>query len=131
MKIENRIKQGCNGSTLLFLLVTYEIIRRLEEMNIGFKNEKFTIPILYYADDGLLLSQTIEEAKENIKLIQEIAKEYGLNIHKEKSSILIFNDKQQPESIENLKVSTSMTYLGIKITNKKRCFTDFRKTIKG
>ena len=50
-------------------------------MNIDFKNEKFTIPILYYADVGLLLSQTIEEAKENIKLIQEIANEYGLNIN--------------------------------------------------
>lgn len=82
---------------------------------------------LYYADDGLLLSHAQEEAKENIKTVQEIAQEYGLVVNKEKSNVIIFNEEQQPENIEGIKVATNITYLGIKITNTRRCFTEFKK----
>ena len=76
--ITNGVRQGCNGSTVLFLLMTYEIIQKLEEERIGFRNDKFKIPILYYADDGLLLSRTIEEARYSIDLIENIAMQCGL-----------------------------------------------------
>lgn len=78
ISITNGIQQGCNGSTLLFLLLTYEIIERLQMANTGFRNQLFKIAILYYADDGLMLAHTINEAKESIKLIQSTAQDYRL-----------------------------------------------------
>lgn len=41
MEITNGIRQGCNGSTILFLIITFVIIERLEKENIGYENEKF------------------------------------------------------------------------------------------
>lgn len=63
ISITNTIKQGCNDSALLFLLLTYESIERLQMANVGFRNQLFKIPILYYADDGLMLTHPIKEAK--------------------------------------------------------------------
>ena len=58
-------------------------------MDIGLKNENLKIPILYYADDSLLLSHSIEKAAQSIRYIQQVAQYYGLEINKEKSNILI------------------------------------------
>ena len=43
----------------------------------------------------------------------------GLSINKNKSNILIFNNKNQPEYIENIHVTTNTTYLEVKIQNKR------------
>ena len=41
IEITSEIRQGCNGSTLLFLLVTYIIIEKLQTENLGYKDEFF------------------------------------------------------------------------------------------
>ena len=46
----------------------------------------------------------------------------GLSINKNKSNIIIFYSKNQPEYIEDIHVTTNITYLGVKIQNKKDCF---------
>lgn len=125
--ITNGVRQGCNGSTVLFLLMTYEIIQKLEEERIGFRNGKFKIPILYYADDGLLLSRTIEEARYSIDLIENIAMQCGLQINKEKSNILMYNQREQLDTIANIKICNKIKYLGITIENKKNCFREHKK----
>ena len=126
MHITNGIKQGCSGSTLLFLILTYEIIQKLEQANVGYKDDLFIIAILYFADDGLLLSNSIEDAMSNIKLIQEVAEKLGLVINKRKSNVLIYNMNDQPDRIEDIEVKTSLKYLGVKITNAKNCFDEFK-----
>ena len=105
IKITNGIRQGCNASTFLFIILTYEIINQLQAMGIGFKNENCKIPILYYAHDSLLLSHSIEETTQSIRYIQQVAQHYGLEINKEKSNILIYNKKEQPISIEDIQVT--------------------------
>ena len=82
----------------------------------------FIIAILYFADDGLMLSNTIEEAENNIRLIQEIAQSLGLLINKDKSNILIYNLKEKPRAIENIEVCDTIKYLGVKISNTRNCF---------
>ena len=45
---------------MLFLLLTYEIIHTLESVNVGFKNDFFfIIPILYFANDRLILPNSV------------------------------------------------------------------------
>lgn len=63
INITNGIRQGCNASTLLFTILSYEIINSLERRNIGFNSECFKIPVIFYADDTLLLSHSIEKPK--------------------------------------------------------------------
>ena len=46
-------KDAVDQHVLLFLILTYEIIQKLEQENVGYKGDLFIIAILYFADDGL------------------------------------------------------------------------------
>lgn len=105
IKIMNGIRQGCNALTFLFIILTYNIITKLEKLGVGFQDECFKIPILYFADDSLLLSHSIEEITESINYVQQIAEKYGLEINKEKSEILIYSIREQPVNIENIQAT--------------------------
>ena len=59
INIQNGIRQGCTGSTLLVKLITYLIIEELERNGTGFVNYLLNIKALYYADDALLLAHTM------------------------------------------------------------------------
>ena len=57
-----------------------------------------------------------------------VARECGLEMNKNKSSILIYNPKQRYQTqIEGIEVVESIKSLGIKIINKKDCFTEQKK----
>ena len=103
-KITNGIKQGCTGSTTLFKLITYMIMTELEEKGRGFENDEIKLNSLYFADDGLILSTTLEDTRRNIQLVIEISEKYGLELNKEKSNIIMYNVKNQPEELENIQV---------------------------
>ena len=47
IEITSGIRQGCNGSTMLFTLITYQIIEALQQQIQGFTNEKFHIPVIF------------------------------------------------------------------------------------
>ena len=104
---------------MLFSLITYQIIEALQQQTQGFTNEKFHILPIIYADDGLLLANNHQDAEESIQKLTEIARTNGLEMNKEKSIILIHNLKEQPESIEGIKVEKSIHYLEVKITNSR------------
>ena len=122
MDTTSGIKQGCTGSTVLFKLITYIIINELEIRGRGFKHLYYVIYILFFADDGLILSESIEDAENDIKTVIEISRECGLEINKQKSNIIIFNMKEKPNEIENIKVTDRIKYLGITVCDKKDCF---------
>lgn len=82
--IQSGIRQGCTGSTILFKIVTYQIMEELEERGTGFECDMFNIKTLYYADDGLLLAHSKEQAIQNLQLITETSRKYGLESIKTK-----------------------------------------------
>ena len=53
--------------------------------------KNFCIPVLFYADGGLQLAQSCEEAEEMIRMVVEVAGECGLCVNKEKSSAVLYN----------------------------------------
>ena len=61
----------------------------------GFKNEKFRISALFFADDGLLLSEDVDSATRTIDNLKRISNGYGLEI------------TDQPNKIESLNVQCS------------------------
>ena len=48
-------------------------------------------------------------------------------MNKEKSNILIYNQREQPDTIANIKICNKIKYLGITIENKKNCFREHKK----
>ena len=122
------IRQGCTLSATLFKLLTYRIITEMNTETRGYKERSTEIRTLFFADDGLVINENVEEASHSIKSLQRIAKDYGLEINKEKSSILIFNNKNQPNEIEGIKTAKEMKYLGIWIEDKRDIFKKHKET---
>ena len=63
IEITSGIRQGCTGSTTLFKLVTLLIIRKIEQEGRGFVNGQFKIGTLFFADDALVLAESVEDAE--------------------------------------------------------------------
>ena len=122
IEITSGIRQGCTISTTLFKLVTFRIIEELERLGKGFKDEKFRIDSLFFADDGMLLTNSVEDAEEVIIRMEEVGRSFGLEINKGKSNIIIFNLKEKPGEIGNILVKEEITYLGIIINDRRNCF---------
>ena len=120
--VTSGIRQGCNGSPLLFILVTYQIIERLKNLNKGFKQRDVQIPALFYVDDGLIFANSKEEAHKLVDEIEKISCDYGLKLNRSKCKILVYNRKSEIQSINGIEVVDEIKYLGVKIGNKRDCF---------
>ena len=102
IQITSGIRQGCTSSTSFFKLLTYIITKESESTNAGFKNLKFHLPVLLFANDSLLLANSIEEAQENFKTLIAISNERSLDMNKKKSNIIIYNMKEAPNNTEDI-----------------------------
>ena len=124
IEVTSGIRQGCNGSTTSFKLVTYVIAKTLMMTGLGFKNDSFHIPVLLFADDGLILTQTLQETEQLLGTLTSISRKFGLHVNREKSAILIFNSQEQPKEIANIPVVNQIKYLGVTVINKKKLFKE-------
>ena len=86
---------------------------------------------LFFADDRLLLSNNLEEAKRHIKILNSVAKKYGLFINRDKSKCLIYNMENKLGEIKEIKVAQNIRYLGLIIQDKKDIIENLRETIVG
>ena len=127
IEVTSGIRQGCTGSATVFKLITYKIMEKIEKEGDSFKDDDINIGTLFFADDALVIAETIEGARKNIKLIIEEGRKYGLDINTEKSSILAFNLEDIPEEIEGIKTVKEIRYLGITIENKRNMFSKQKK----
>ena len=76
----------------------------LEVKGIEYEVEGQKIITLFFADDSLAMAKTIEAARKNLRIIEEESRKYGLELNKEKSSILVYNNKENIEEIDGIKV---------------------------
>ena len=65
-------------------MVTYKIIEGINRRCSGIRVGGEIIRCLFFADDGLLISGTIGEAAEKIRVLEQVGGYYGLGIHKGK-----------------------------------------------
>ena len=63
------------------------------------KNEELYIPCLFYADDGLILAESIEDADEQLNTLKTESAIYGLEITIDKSEAILFNTREKPENV--------------------------------
>ena len=114
INITSGIRQGCTGSTTLFKLLTYKIAKEMMSTGMGFKNPQIYLPLLLFADDGLMLSQSLEEATSMLQALVKASERCGLKINKEKSVLLIYNHDEVDETKENegIPIAEETKYLG-------------------
>ena len=134
IEIGSGIRQGCTASMELFKLVTFIIMRKLEEEGEKFILDDISMNSLFFADDSIMLARTVEAAKRNLKIIVEASKEFGLNINEEKSKILLYKrGTKKPEDkikeIEGIEVVEKVKYLGIQICNNKDIFKKHKEEV--
>ena len=122
IEIGNGIRQGCTGSTVLFKLVTFMIIKELEK-EIGYKFRDLHINCLFFADDGIIIEQSEERLIKTLGIMNDVSKKFGLEINKNKSNILIFNSRNRINNICDIPVVEEIKYLGVFICNKRNIFT--------
>ena len=105
------------------------IMAEVDKRGKGYHDEHISLKPLSIADDALMLSHSLKDAKDNLDIITQISREYGLEINSEKSCVMIFNVKEQPDHLCNIKVVQKMKYLGIEIDNKINYFKTQRGKI--
>ena len=86
MEITSGIRQGCTCSSVMFKMVTFAIMRKLEQTSDGFSDKHFKINSLYFADDALIMEHSIEKMKMTQKTVAETSAIFGLNLNKKKSA---------------------------------------------
>ena len=64
MEVQNCIWQGCTGSPQLLVLIVNTIIRAITASTLGYIENEFYIPALFFADDGLLLAKSLKQAEQ-------------------------------------------------------------------
>ena len=74
-------------------------MNELDQRERGYIDEKFALKSVFFANNVVLLSNSIEEIKEDIQIITDTSKKFGLEINLEKSSILLFNMKEQLDEL--------------------------------
>ena len=104
IEINVGIKQGCTASTTFFKLITYVIMKSIEENGNEYEVEGMKIGSLFFADDSLGIAKNEKDARENLKIIIETSRKFGLEVNKEKSNILIYNKEEEITRIEEIEV---------------------------
>ena len=84
----------------------------------GYRDEEFYVPALFYADDGLLLARSCAEAESMIRVVVGVAGRCQL-INNGKSSVMLYNYKGVP--MERVG-GDSVKYFGLDMSNSRKCF---------
>ena len=101
-------------------MIVNMIIREILESTVGYIDEAFYIPALFFADDGLLMANSQMQAKQLLDVMRDAAGRCGLKMNAIKSKRMIFNYREAPiEQLKGMEVVEQFKYLGAVLENKQ------------
>ncbi len=118
LKPNQGVAQGSIISPALFNIYSEGLLQKLEtELNISKED------LLAYADDTLVLCDTLDQARDVIKCIRSWSLENCMNLNEKKSGIVEFVDrtmklKLKDQTFQGFPICNEYRYLGLKLTNK-------------
>ena len=65
------------------------IMAELDKRGKGYNDEHIKKKSVFFGDDALMFSHSLNDAKHNLDIITLISREYGLEINSEKSCVMI------------------------------------------
>lgn len=121
-RVGQGVRQGCLLSPLLFNIYGEWIMRKaLEGWNGGITLGGRKISNLRYADDTTIIASSEEELTELFQKIEDISKDVGLQINKNKTKVMIVdrrnNNRPDKKKINNIKTVNTFIYLGALVSN--------------
>ena len=126
-EVSSGIRQGCTGSPQLFVMVVGRIIERILRSGLGYRSMGVRIPVLFYADDGLMLVRTVVEAERMVEVLERSAGECGLKMNREKSMCMVLNGGgEKCDVIRGVKVVEKIRYLGMQVNEGRKCFKEYK-----
>ena len=99
VEVTSGIRQGCSISTLLFKLITYNIIEELEEKGEMYEVADYKGNSIWLADDTTLIANSKVNLEKNIDILKKAALKYGLEVNTKKSKIIRIRGKENYEEI--------------------------------
>ena len=133
-KIETGVKQGCNLSGFLFLLVIDWIMRKTVRNGENRIRWKFTTKLddLDYADDIAMISSTKQQLQEKSNNITKFASSTGLRVNINKCKILRMNARSEEKIKMNdveIQDVDNFEYLGAYVSKEGRSTVDLNNRI--
>ena len=91
--IERGVRQGCILSPILFNFYINSIIDDISSLQVGCRLGLARINIILYADDVVLLTNSLEDSNLIYKKFKFLVEKIKLKINKTKSKCLVFRKK--------------------------------------
>ena len=85
--VETGVRQGCLLSPMLFAIYINDL---MESLPSGISVGDVNIKVLMYADDIVILAETVDDLQLKIRGLEEYNNRWGLKLNLEKSKIMIF-----------------------------------------
>ena len=133
--IERGVRQGCVLSPSLFNVYTEMIFKEFGELP-GIKLLGEYINNLRYADDTVLLAESVEELQALVNAVKEGSRKFGLEMNTKKTKTMIIRRDVTDGSRVEIKVDgvtleqvESYQYLGQLMTEDGRCEVEIKRRI--
>jgi hypothetical protein len=124
--ISEGLMQGCVASPLLFTLYICDIINTILKSGISEIeiDELYTLHMLLFADDMVLLANSLRALQLKINILRRYFLDLGLTINADKTKVMVFRRGGRVQGClsfrygdENIGIVNEYTYLGIVFSN--------------
>lgn len=124
LDIQRGVRQGCILSPTLFNLYSDQIFKTaLEDQPHGIKINGELLNVIRYADDTVIVSDTVEGLQELLNRIDVAGNAMGININVQKTKFMVFSRAEHPDAVLHLNTQPvqrvdKFVYLGSIITDQ-------------
>ena len=109
-------------SPLLFLIFINDLIRELNDSNLGVAIGNGKLSNLTFADDIVLMANNSRDLQKLVKIAENYARKWNFAFNTKKCKVLVFNRKGAQPTItldsDNLEVVKEYKYLGVWLDEK-------------